>query len=342
MSHSTVTVAANKVYDSIRISQVDGSANSFTAGAASTVSGFRASMSSLSGSDATSNVYAGVFDSGTGGPGTAKGIHSTALGLGTGVGNIVAGTFQVIPTTNNAFSWALQVTSDGVANKSVGLSFSQVGANNWSYGIDLRSNTANVYTNGGIRFPNSVSFVARRADDGADVALWNLNSANELSFTATPVISTSNPNMRFGTSADGFLAQRVDADGRFRIFSQATGAEVLTVTSAANTKHGGTATRGTTEGTNQVVLFNGTAPAGTLTNGVSFYSASGEARVMDAAGNSTLLSPHDDDGRWVFYSRNTVTGKVLKIDMERMMKFLNSKFGTNFVHEFVDKVGISR
>lgn len=92
--------------------------------------------------------------------------------------------------------------------------------------------------------------------------------------------------------------------------------------------------RGTTEGTNQLVLFNGTPPAGTLTNGAAFHVTSGEMKVMDAAGNDTLLSPHDlKTNEWIYDSTDTRTGKRLRIDMERMMKTLNAAFGWNYVHE---------
>jgi hypothetical protein len=112
------------------------------------------------------------------------------------------------------------------------------------------------------------------------------------------------------------------------------GAERARLTSTGNFKIGGTANRATTEGTNQLVMFNGTAPVGTLTNGVSLYSASGECRVMDAAGNSTLLSPHDrETNEWIYDSTDTTTGKRLRIDMEKMMKFLDAHFGLGFVQE---------
>ena len=51
-----------------------------------------------------------------------------------------------------------------------------------------------------------------------------------------------------------------------------------------NIKIGSGANRGTTAGTNQIALFNGTAPVGTLTNGVSLYSSSGDLNFMDSAG----------------------------------------------------------
>lgn len=113
--------------------------------------------------------------------------------------------------------------------------------------------------------------------------------------------------------------------------------ERMRVTSDGNIKIGGTANRATTEGSAQLVLFNGTAPVGTLANGVSFYSASGEANVMDAAGNATLLSPHDKDtNEWIFRSKHTPTGKVLKIDVERMLRFINDHFGLDMIEEFTE------
>jgi hypothetical protein len=58
------------------------------------------------------------------------------------------------------------------------------------------------------------------------------------------------------------------------------------IDSSGNLLVGGTAARGTTVGTAHLDLFNGTAPAGTLTDGVSLYSSSGDLRFMDAAGNA--------------------------------------------------------
>jgi hypothetical protein len=107
--------------------------------------------------------------------------------------------------------------------------------------------------------------------------------------------------------------------------------------SGGSVQVGGTAARATTAGTNRLDIFDGTAPVGTLANGVSFYSTAGEARVMDAAGNATLLSPHDTaTNEWIFHSKHTPTGKVLKIDVERLLKFVNDHFGLDAVHEFIE------
>lgn len=118
------------------------------------------------------------------------------------------------------------------------------------------------------------------------------------------------------------------------VFNQIITAGGTIFSNGSSIKVGGTAVRGTTEGTNQLVLFNGTAPAGTLTNGVTFYSASGEARVMDAAGNSSLLSPHDQEtNEWVFDSVHTPSGKHLRIKMEQMMRKLNDMLGGGYIEE---------
>ncbi len=105
---------------------------------------------------------------------------------------------------------------------------------------------------------------------------------------------------------------------------------------------GVTATRSTTQPTNALDIYDGTAPAGTLANGITLYSTAGELRVMDAAGNATLLSPHENvNNYWVFDSVNAVTGQTLLIDMELMMKRLNSTFGWDFVHQTLNGLEIS-
>jgi hypothetical protein len=104
-----------------------------------------------------------------------------------------------------------------------------------------------------------------------------------------------------------------------------------------NIKFGAKTLRATTEGTNHLDIFDGTAPVGTLANGCSIYSASGELWTMDAGGTATQQTPHDGDGKWIFHSKNTVTGEVLKIDMERFVKAVNEKLGMDFVHEYVEK-----
>jgi len=108
-----------------------------------------------------------------------------------------------------------------------------------------------------------------------------------------------------------------------------------------NLKIGATTDRNTTESTNGIYLFDGTAPVDTLANGITLYSAAGELKVMDAGGVATTLSPHTKlDGSsggefWTFHSTNSTTGKVVHIEMEQFVKAVCEKLGMDFVDEYV-------
>ena len=66
--------------------------------------------------------------------------------------------------------------------------------------------------------------------------------------------------------------------------STAAPTEKVRIDSAGNVLVGGTVSRGTTVGAAHLDIFDGTAPAGTLTNGISLYSLSGDFYFMDALG----------------------------------------------------------
>ena len=62
-------------------------------------------------------------------------------------------------------------------------------------------------------------------------------------------------------------------------------------------------------------------------------SASSEVYVRDEAGNVTKISPHNDAGDWEYYSRNIKTGKVVRVNMERMIRKLEEITGETFIEE---------
>jgi hypothetical protein len=117
---------------------------------------------------------------------------------------------------------------------------------------------------------------------------------------------TNGPNMSVGANfyLDSSATYRYTSTDFASRYTQATGAhlwytapsgtagdaitftQAVTLDASGNLLVGGTAARGTTVGTAHLDLFNGTAPAGTLTNGVSLYSSSGDLRFMDAAGSA--------------------------------------------------------
>lgn len=200
-----------------------------------------------------------------------------------------------------------------------------------------------------------------RTNGSSPAERMRIDSAGNLGLGVTPVAYGANArvlhidgganaseirltNNTTGTSAsNGGLIQQAGNDlyiwnveNSFLSFGT-NNTEKARVTAGGNFKIGGTAERATTTGTNHLDIYNGTAPVGTLTNGISIYSSSGEAYVMDAAGNATLFSPHDaTTNEWIFKSKHTPTGKVLKIDVEKMLRFINDHFGLDMVHEFTE------
>jgi len=140
--------------------------------------------------------------------------------------------------------------------------------------------------------------------------------------------------LEIGNASSAAMVFSIASTERARI----TSGGLFQVSSGGSVQVGGTAARATTAGTNRLDIFNGTAPVGTLTNGISIYSSSGEAYVMDAAGNATLFSPHDaETNEWIFKSKHTPSGKVLRIDVERLLRFVNDHFGLDAVKEFVEE-----
>lgn len=97
--------------------------------------------------------------------------------------------------------------------------------------------------------------------------------------TASATTSVTTPLV---TNA-GTLA--LSATGANIITASTNGSERLRLDTSGNALLGGTAARGTTVGAAHLDIFNGTAPAGTLTNGISLYSASGDFNFMDSSGN---------------------------------------------------------
>jgi hypothetical protein len=113
---------------------------------------------------------------------------------------------------------------------------------------------------------NAITFTqAMTLDAGGDLYLPKYFYIGNASNTASQISSGSgSANLCFGIN--GTEKARIDTSGNLLI--------------------GGTAARGTTVGAAHLDLFNGTAPAGTLTNGVSLYSSSGDLKFMDSAGSA--------------------------------------------------------
>jgi len=60
--------------------------------------------------------------------------------------------------------------------------------------------------------------------------------------------------------------------------------------------------------------------------------------AMDGQGNTSQLSPHDPEtGEWIFYSKNVKTGRVVRVNMEKLVHLVEKLSGEKLLEEtFVD------
>tara|TARA_R110002051_G_scaffold312587_2_gene387888 strand:- start:418 stop:1548 length:1131 start_codon:yes stop_codon:yes gene_type:complete len=58
-----------------------------------------------------------------------------------------------------------------------------------------------------------------------------------------------------------------------------------------------------------------------------------ELYAQDSAGNATKLSPHNSDGDWEYFSKNSKTGKTVRINMEEVVSDLGKLTGKNYIKD---------
>lgn len=155
-------------------------------------------------------------------------------------------------------------------------------------------------TDTGIFFPaaNTIAFSTAgtedmRIDSAGNVGIGTSSPAASLSVAkqTTALSGTSNsyglymyPTSSGLTYIDAITNGAGNTSLGFRTYNNGTYNE-MRMDYSGNLLVGGTAARGTTVGTKHLDLFDGTAPAGTLTNGISLYSSSGDLNFMTASGN---------------------------------------------------------
>ncbi len=73
-------------------------------------------------------------------------------------------------------------------------------------------------------------------------------------------------------------------------------------------------------------------------NESGIYSNGGELYALDDQGNSTQISPHDElTGEWIYYSKNIKTGRVVKVNMEKLVKKIEELTGESFLEEWQEE-----
>ena len=188
-------------------------------------------------------------------------------------------------------------------------SYYQIGANNYFDGTNYRYIASNFA--GFHRFSNVGAYEWHTAASGTAGNTISFTQAMTLDASGNLGVGTTSPNF-FGSGTKGITVNgssgshlemlsngaslgfllannnglQLQTNSNNPLIFNTNNTERARITSGGNVSIGGSADRGTTVGSAALQLFNGTAPAGTLTNGVSLYSQSGDLRFMDAAGNA--------------------------------------------------------
>ena len=116
----------------------------------------------------------------------------------------------------------------------------------------------------------------------------------------------------------------------------ASGAETtkLDITDAVKISNPKTATEAALAVEGSIRLKNASDPSN-VTDSAHIYAkddgSTSEVYVKDEAGNETKISPHNQNGEWEYLSRNVKTGKVVRINMERMIRDLETLTGRTYI-----------
>jgi hypothetical protein len=209
-------------------------------------------------------------------------------------------------------------------------------------------------TSGGSTTVNAFRTHIKREAAGASTSIQVLTS-NDQAITGTKTLA-DNVKLKFGTGGDleiyhdgsnsyiddagtGSLVYRSGT----QTFQNAAGSKTMAVFNAATSVdlNYNSTTRLQTSSTG--VTLSGAMAMGvvsdpsTVANYAHVYakddSASAEVYVRDEAGNVTKLSPHNQKGNWEYFSRNVNTGKVVRVDMEEMIKDIEKLTGKKYIKE---------
>jgi len=171
--------------------------------------------------------------------------------------------------------------------------------------------------------------------DGGNVGIGDTNPGYrlEVSASANEIFSIKRPGI-------GEWLQGINSTNSYTLSKIGT-SNYFVVDTNGNIGIGGTTAGASSVG--NLHLFNGTAPTGSVTDGVILYSedvsSSAELKVRDEAGNVTTLSPHNfslipegpsEDMAWSYYSERD--GKKINADITRALRLLENLTGEKLVY----------
>ena len=184
--------------------------------------------------------------------------------------------------------------------------------------------------NGEVVAGNTTDSLATFSDNGAASISINSGSANTgtIYFGTTGASGNTKGRLQYNHSSDAMI-----------VYTDNT--ERMRLDSSGNLLLGGSSSPASA--TRSFAIFNGTAPTGSVTNGVILYaedvSTSSELKVRDEAGNITTLSPHNfsqipegpsEDMAFSYYSEKD--NKYINVDMLAVVRELEKLSGKQFVY----------
>lgn len=151
------------------------------------------------------------------------------------------------------------------------------------------------------------------------------------------------------SNVDGIAIENAGSSPTFYAFQVATAGagKSFTITNAGTVGIGTTSpslkldVEGDVRIGNHLALnCDGTSDPSLFVNHAHIYSklVSGHAEIFvrDSNGNVTQISPHTAEGEWQYFSRNTRTGKVVRVNMEKMIRKLEEITGESFMEEWYE------
>jgi hypothetical protein len=186
------------------------------------------------------------------------------------------------------------------------------------------------YNSGESGTPGSISEVFTVTDgSGAWVSNSQISTKGTDQITFTAALSGSTVTLSAASTSGGSTTLNAYRVHMLRgIAGASTSIQVLTSNDQTIT--------GTKTFSSPIVLTVGSDPS-TVANNAHIYAkddtSSAEVYVRDEAGNVTKLSPHNKQGEWEYFSRNTKTGKTVRVNMEEMIKDIEKLTGKKYIKE---------
>ena len=241
-----------------------------------TVIHYSTSQGTFSGT-APTNQYGFIVQSSITGATNNYGFYSD-IASGTGRWN-----FYANGTADNYFAGSVGIGATTDARAKVRIAGTLPSSSNTTWGVFAAGTTPSTTTNQHVSF---LSFPTPQATSFTLATLLHFY-ANQGTISGGAVVTDqfgffAESTLTGATNNYGFYGNIASGTNRWNLYMNGTAENYL----GGNLKIGAVTARGTTAGTNHLSIFNGTAPAGTLTNGITLYSASGDFNFMDAAGNA--------------------------------------------------------